>query len=312
MKVSDMGFTYRIYSNPRFFQHEMGLSHPESPKRLESLKALFESTPYYAQACLDVTRMAEREDILRAHKASYLDILEESVPDEDYTMLDGDTSMNPASLDAAKLAAGAALQGVDDLLAGRANHVFIASRPPGHHAEPHKAMGFCFLNTVFIAASYARANGAQRVALLDFDVHHGNGTDAMMRDKDSDGLFFISTHEWPLYPGTGGPDTSVAGKILNIPLPNRSGSTEMRDIYKYAVFPALKDFNPDLVVVSAGFDAHAADPLASLRWTNDDYAYLGKQLHAYKTLACLEGGYDTDALAEAADAFLRPLFGIST
>ena len=173
----------------------MGLLHPESPQRLKSLHALFTAQPHYAAHYHDVSRHPERDDLLRAHESVYLDILEETVPDEGYAYLDGDTSMNPFSYEAASFAAGAALQGIDDLIAGAADKVFIASRPPGHHAEPKTAMGFCFLNSVFIAASYARAKNIKRVALLDFDVHHGNGTDAMMRAKPSDGLYFISTHE---------------------------------------------------------------------------------------------------------------------
>jgi len=218
--------------------------------------------------------------------------------------------LNPFSLDAALMASGIMLEAVDNIKNGDADRIFCALRPPGHHAESHRGMGFCLLNHVFIAAQYARKAGFKKIALLDFDVHHGNGTDEMMKRYKPDNMMFFSTHEFPLYPGTGGPGTSIEGCVENICLPKNSGSEEMRESYKNNIFPALQSFSPDLVLISAGFDAHSDDPLATLRWTEADYKWLGENLCQFKSIACLEGGYQLNALKSSVNAFLEGFFNI--
>lgn len=282
----------------------MEQGHPESPERLRVLQNLFKNTTEYNSLLISSSSEFDEKILLKAHTSNYLALLEESVPDEGLMFLDGDTSINKHSLNAAKLVVSAAI----DAINSDAQHCFIAGRPPGHHAEPHKAMGFCLLNTVYIAAQCAKAKGLQRIAILDFDVHHGNGTDAMMRKNTDDAFLFISTHEWPLYPGTGAAETSIENRILNIPLPSNSGSSEMRHVYQNRVFPALQEYDPEIVIISAGFDAHSDDPLASLHWSEDDYLWLGEQLSKYKTVSNLEGGYNLDILPSCVNAYLKGLF----
>lgn len=283
-------------------------THPESPERLHALQHLFEKTPNYKSILTEASTDFDDEILLTAHTQSYLNLLEESTPDSGVMPLDGDTSLNQHSLKAALMVVNSALESVAAITNGDLNHIFIAGRPPGHHAEPNKAMGFCLLNTVYIAAQFAKKQGLSRIAIVDFDVHHGNGTDAMMRKNTDDNFLFISTHEFPLYPGSGDSDTSVENRILNIPLSSQSGSTEMRDVYENKVFPALKAYDPELVIVSAGFDAHRDDPLASLQWDESDYHWLGQQFSIYKTLSNLEGGYNLDILPSCVDAYLKGLF----
>ncbi len=282
----------------------MEQGHPESPERLRVLQNLFKNTTEYNSLLISSSSEFDEKILLKAHTSNYLALLEESVPDAGLMFLDGDTSINKHSLNAAKLVVSAAI----DAINSDAQHCFIAGRPPGHHAEPHKAMGFCLLNTVYIAAQCAKAKGLQRIAILDFDVHHGNGTDAMMRKNTDDAFLFISTHEWPLYPGTGAAETSIENRILNIPLPSNSGSSEMRHVYQNRVFPALQEYDPEIVIISAGFDAHSDDPLASLHWSEDDYLWLGEQLSKYKTVSNLEGGYNLDILPSCVNAYLKGLF----
>lgn len=286
----------------------MGESHPESPERLRVLDKLFQSKPEYKDILIEHSDNISDDLLLSAHTPTYLAVLEESVPEDGYIQLDGDTSLNPYSLSAAKQSVAASVNAIKVITAGECQHAFIAGRPPGHHAEPHKAMGFCLFNTVYIAAQAAKQKGLNRIAIVDFDVHHGNGTDAMMRRNTNNGFLFISTHEWPLYPGTGGPETSVDGHILNIPVQSHSGSAKMREIYEGEVFPAIEDYNPELLIVSAGFDAHKSDPLASLQWVEEDYHWLGKNFSKYKTLSNLEGGYNLESLPTCVDAYLSGLF----
>ena len=282
----------------------MEQGHPESPERLRVLQDLFENTTEYNPLLISSPSELDEKILLKAHTPSYLAHLEESVPDEGLMPLDGDTSINKHSFNAAKLVVAAAIDAVNS----DAQHCFIAGRPPGHHAEPHKAMGFCLLNTVYIAAQHAKTTGLKRVAILDFDVHHGNGTDSMMRKNTDDEFLFISTHEWPLYPGTGAAETSIENRIINIPLSSHSCSSEMRRAYQDKVFTALEAYSPEIIIVSAGFDAHRDDPLASLQWSEDDYLWLGEQLSKYKTVSNLEGGYNLDILPSCVNAYLKGLF----
>jgi acetoin utilization deacetylase AcuC-like enzyme len=228
-------------------------------------------------------------------------------------MLDGDTSLSPGSGEAALRAAGAVAAAVDAVAAGESANAFCAVRPPGHHAEPATAMGFCLFNNVAVGAHQARsAHGLRRIAVMDFDVHHGNGTQAMF-ERDPE-LFYASTHQMPLYPGTGSVGETGCGNICNAPLPPNAGSAEFRAAMSRRVLPALVAFAPDMLLISAGFDAHRADPLANLRLEEADYAWATDELLDLAARHCggrvvstLEGGYDLDALAASAAAHVGRL-----
>ena len=227
--------------------------------------------------------------------------------------VDPDTVISADSGEASLRAAGAMVAAVEAVMAGEATNAFCAVRPPGHHAESQRSMGFCLFNNVAVGALHAReALGADRVAVVDFDVHHGNGTQAIFEDDPS--LFFASTHEFPLYPGTGRADETGCGNIVNVPLGPGSGSAEFRAGMDRVVFPALRAFSPDLILVSAGFDAHERDPLATLRLVEDDYAWASERLCGIadevcggRLVATLEGGYDLDALAASVAVHVRAL-----
>jgi acetoin utilization deacetylase AcuC-like enzyme len=263
-----------------------------------------------------VRREAPRADlaaIARVHDAAYVREILDAVPEREYVALDADTIMSPRSGEAALRAAGATCAAVDAVVKGEAETAFCATRPPGHHAEPHRAMGFCLFNNVAIAAQRAReVHGLERVAVIDFDVHHGNGTQAMFEDEAS--LFYASTHQSPLYPGTGGPGETGVGNIFNVPLRPMAGSLEFRRAYSEHILPALDDFRPELVIISAGFDAHSRDPLAQLELHEDDYGWVTEQLlqcaarHAEgRVVSALEGGYDLQALKASTTTHVRAL-----
>jgi acetoin utilization deacetylase AcuC-like enzyme len=228
-------------------------------------------------------------------------------------MLDEDTFLSPGSINATLRATGAACFAIDQIYAGKARNAFCATRPPGHHAEAATAMGFCLLNHVAIAARHAQAeHGAEKVAILDFDVHHGNGTQAIFENDGS--VLYVSSHQDPLYPGTGHADETGCGNILNLPLPPDSGSAEFRRAWGVLGLPALRAFTPDLILVSAGFDAHEADPLAQLRLQFDDYDWITREICDYAATACagrvvsvLEGGYNLEALGQCARVHVQAL-----
>jgi acetoin utilization deacetylase AcuC-like enzyme len=257
---------------------------------------------------------ATREQLLRVHPADYVDRILGAVPAEGIVALDADTSLSPGSGEAALRAAGGVCAAVDAVMAGEADNAFCAGRPPGHHAEPDRAMGFCFFSNVAVAALHAReAHRLHRIAVVDFDVHHGNGTQAAFwNDPD---LLFVSTHQAPLYPGTGNPnERGVNGNILNIPLHPMAGGEEFRAAMSGVVLPRLAHFAPDFVFISAGFDAHEDDPLASLRLHEDDFAWATSEVCSVAVGACggrvvssLEGGYDLHALGRSAAAHVRAL-----
>ncbi len=289
-----------IYAHPLFIKHETPPSHPESPARYETLLTALSPFPQITPEPRPIEDL-----ILKAHTLSHLAFLKESTIEDEITCIDGkDIFLSTYSIDSAKQAVINICQAITDLKDGRIEHAFCLSRPPGHHAEANKAMGFCLFNTVFLGALHAKESGFTRVAILDFDVHHGNGTDTMIRAHEEENLFFISTHQSPLYPWTGDAETSTS-KILNYPLAPDTGSTEMRTLYTEKIFPALKDFAPDILLLSAGFDAHEADPHGGLNWTTDDYRWLGEQLKPYKTVSTLEGGYNLPALRDSVLAFIE-------
>jgi acetoin utilization deacetylase AcuC-like enzyme len=293
-------------------EHDPGAFHPERPDRLKAvLQGLGESE------FKNVERMqaprAEESHLTLCHPAEYVQAVLATIPESGRQHLDGDTAVSPGSGEAALRAAGAVVAAVDAVCTGKAQNAFCAVRPPGHHAEADQAMGFCLFNNVVVGAQHARkAHGLSRVAVIDFDVHHGNGTQHMF-ERDAH-LFYASTHQWPLYPGTGSEAEKGVGNIVNAPLRPHSGGTEFRDAFTRKILPALDKFAPELVIVSAGFDAHEDDPLASLMLHEDDYEWVTAALaelaktHAKgRMVSALEGGYDLGALAASSAAHVRAL-----
>ena len=298
--------TTRLYFHTACFDHDPGRMHPERPARLKAILDALEA-PEFAGLDRHEAPRAEIAQIARAHPEGFVQAVLAAVPTHGYAALDGDTTMSPGSGEAALRAAGAVCAAVDAVMTGAAGNAFCAVRPPGHHAEQAQAMGFCLFNNVAIGALHARAaHGIRRVAVVDFDVHHGNGTQAMF-EQDAE-LMFASTHQSPLYPGTGARhERGVANNIVNAPLPPMAGSSEFRSAVSQTIIPALDRFEPELVMVSAGFDAHEDDPLASLRFHDDDYGWVTEQLIEVarrhcggKLVSTLEGGYDLDALGRSA------------
>ena len=286
-----------IYTHPVGLKHETGPHHPECPDRLQVLLDLFAEKDWPTIPA----REAALEWIARCHPMTYLDRLQDALPDRGIEFLDNDTVLSPRSFDAALYAAGAVCQAVEDIVAGTAQRAFCAMRPPGHHAEPAKAMGFCLFNNVFVGALHAQSLGLEKIAIVDFDVHHGNGSDVMARLHP--GVFYASTHQWPLFPNTGGPDDQVPGRVLNIPLEAGAGPEIFRKAYIEQVFPALHNFKPDLLMISAGFDAHKDDPLANINLDEDDFAWITGELCKIaekwakgRVISVLEGGYNLPAL----------------
>jgi acetoin utilization deacetylase AcuC-like enzyme len=292
--------------------HDPGPHHPESPARLEAVLAAL-AEPGFAQLVRREAPKASLEQIALIHPGDFAARLLAAVPRQGYAAIDADTVLSPGSGEAALRAAGACIAAVDAVMKGEAQNAFCAVRPPGHHAEPRHAMGFCLFNNVAIAAMHARrAHKIERVAVIDFDVHHGNGTQAAF--EQDGGLLYASTHQMPLYPGTGAASERGVGNIVNAPLRPMSGSEEFRKAFSTIILPALDAFRPEFVIISAGFDAHRDDPLAQLMLVEADYAWCTERLvaiakkHAQgRIVSSLEGGYDLDALAESAAAHVAAL-----
>ncbi len=305
----------RLYTHGICEKHEMGDWHPESPARLQAILRTLGSSEF-AELDRREAPLGTFKQIERVHAPYYVESLFENVPAHGHVHLDPDTAINPSSGDAALRAVGALCEAVDAVVTGEANNAFCAVRPPGHHAESSAAMGFCLFNNIAIGAEHARhAHGLERVAMVDFDVHHGNGTqNHVFRYRD---LFYASSHQWPCYPGTGMEhETGVFNNICNVTLPPGSGSDEFRQGYLERILPALRTFRPELILVSAGFDAHVRDPLAQLRVETEDFAWITRQLMDVADDLCqgrivstLEGGYDLQALAASAGVHVRVLMG---
>jgi len=304
--------TTLLYTHPACFDHNTGRHHPECPARLKAVLEALGGDGFGELERREAPR-ATIEQIARVHPHGFVERLLAAVPEEGLAALDADTSLSPGSAEAALRAAGAVCAAVDAVVGGEAKNAFCAIRPPGHHAEPSRAMGFCLFNNVAIGAEQAReVHGLKRVAVVDFDVHHGNGTQAMF-EADPD-LFYASTHQSPLYPGTGARSERGVGNIVNAPLPPMAGSAEFRAAMTETVLPALEDFKPDFLIISAGFDAHRDDPLASLCLVEDDYAWATRELMRIAEASCeghvvsaLEGGYDLRALGASAAAHVSTL-----
>ena len=262
----------------------------------------------------DEAPRATTEQLIRVHPAEFVEKLDASTPMMGFVQVDGDTTLSPGSFEAALHSAGGAVFAVDEVMARRASNAFVATRPPGHHAETATAMGFCLFNNAAVAARHARAvHGASRVAIMDFDVHHGNGTQAIFWSDPQ--TLFVSTHQWPLYPGTGREtETGAAHNVVNLPLPPGTDGPAYRAAFAAKVLPRLDSFAPELVLVSAGFDGHAADPLANFDLLEEDFAWITERLveiarrHAGgRLVSVLEGGYDLEGLANSALAHVRGL-----
>jgi acetoin utilization deacetylase AcuC-like enzyme len=301
-----------LFTHPACLAHDTGPGHPERPARLQAILASLDG-PDFAALQRREAPLVTTEDLMLAHPARYIDTTLGAIPSEGLSMLDGDTLVSPGSREAALRAAGAVVAAVDAVMDGSASNAFCAVRPPGHHAEPDRAMGFCLFNNVVVGARRAqRRHGLKRVAIVDFDVHHGNGTETQaFADRN---LFYASTHQSPLYPGTGMGNDPRHPNVVNAPLPPHAGSDEFRIAMLDEIVPALRSFRPELVIVSAGFDAHADDPLAELRLTENDYAWATDELLAVahdcaggRLVSALEGGYNLAALARSAAAHVRAM-----
>ncbi|MGR3373902.1 histone deacetylase family protein [Pseudooceanicola nanhaiensis] len=302
--------TTALLTHPDCLNHLTPEGHPERVARLEALLPRLEGK--------DLLRvrapLAADDDLLLAHPQDHLDAIKAAEPERGIRQLDPDTWMSPGSLQAALRAAGGAVRAVDMVLSGEADNAFVACRPPGHHAETRAPMGFCLFGTVAIAAKHAlERHGLERVAIVDFDVHHGNGTQDLVQ---SDGrILFVSTHQMPLYPGTGAPsETGPAGTVLNIALDEGTTGEVYRHILTDTILPRLRAFRPELLILSAGFDAHANDPLAGISLETADFAFVTEELCRLaaevcegRVVSCLEGGYDLDALAESGEAHVDAL-----
>jgi acetoin utilization deacetylase AcuC-like enzyme len=291
--------------------HRVPGRHPESPARLSAVLDGLQDLSLDHRAA----PVARRDALELVHDGDYLDALDHAFPTDDgLRALDPDTFISAGSQEAASRAVGAVVAAVDAVLDGAAAHAFCAVRPPGHHAEPDAAMGFCLYNNVAIGALHAlRRRGLRRVAVIDFDVHHGNGTQTIAEREAH--LMFASTHEFPFYPGTGGADEhGLDGNVINCPLPEGTAGAAWRRIMERELLPAVDAFAPDLILVSAGFDAHEADPLAHLALHEEDYAWgaraileVAKSRSGGRVVSTLEGGYDLDALRRSAAAYVGAL-----
>ena len=293
--------------------HDPGPHHPECPDRWRAVTRALEDETFSTLPRAEAPQ-ATREQILRVHPEAYLNAILESAPATgDRVALDADTIMSHGSIEAALRSAGAAVAAVDAVCAGPIRHAFCATRPPGHHAEPARPMGFCLFANAAIAARHAQAvHGLKRIAVADFDVHHGNGTQACFEADAS--LMLASSHQWPLYPGTGAPHETGVGNIFNATLPPGADGAAFRAVWERLLLPALDAFAPELLIISAGFDAHVADPLAQLRLTEADFTWITAELcvlaarHASgRVVSVLEGGYDLDALGSSVAAHVRAL-----
>lgn len=303
-----------VFHHEACLAHDPGPGHPESAQRLHAvLHAL--RHPEFSQLSWREAPLGSRQQVLLVHDLEYVDAVAAAAPQRGLVALDGgDTVMSPGTWEAVMRCVGAACAGVDAVLASEAGNVFCATRPCGHHAEPDRAMGFCFFNQAAIAAVHAiETHGLQRVAVVDFDVHHGNGTQAAFFHRPE--LFFGSSHQSPLYPGTGAAsETGASGNIVNLPLPPGCGSELFRAQVTSELLPALRRFAPQLIVMSAGFDAHRSDPLASMNLEEEDFGWITREVMAIAREVCqgrivsiLEGGYSADGLAGGSAAHVRAL-----
>src|SRR5690349_6619420 len=289
----------------------MGPDHPECPDRLRAIHDQIIASGLEPHLAMREAPAATAEQLARVHDRRYVEAIEAAAPATGLRYLDPDTALNPHSVDAARHAAGAVVHGVDLVCSGDYQRAFCAVRPPGHHAESRRAMGFCVFNSIAVGAAHAlAARGLSRVAIVDFDVHHGNGTEDMFSDDPR--VLMVSTFQYPLYPYSG--VDNPAPNMVNVPLAAGSGSAEFRDAVVNHWLPALERHKPELILISAGFDAHREDPLAGLQFTENDYAWVTRELIAVakrhasgRIVSTLEGGYALSALGRSAAVHVREL-----
>ena len=292
-----------LIENPAGLNHLTPPGHPERVERLVEINEAL-SAPEFDDLTRMIAPMADEAALLLGHPQAYIDWVRAQMPESGRAALDADTHASPGSWEAALRGVGGCIAAVDAVLGGQARNAFVVTRPPGHHAEKTRAMGFCLFSTVAIAARHAlEHHGLSRVAVVDFDVHHGNGTQDVLWDEPR--ALFISSHQMPLYPGTGAAsERGGTNNVLNLPLPPGSDGSAMRRAYQTQGFARLREWAPELILISAGFDAHADDPLANLMWDEDDFAWITRALCDIADEVCggrvvstLEGGYDLPALA---------------
>ncbi len=302
-----------LITHPACLEHLTPMGHPERPDRLRAIERILENERFQTLA-REQAPAASLETIALCHPMDYIEAVRDATPKEGLARLDADTTMSPGSFEAALRAAGGATRAVDEVMDQAANNAFVAARPPGHHAETAVPMGFCLFNNAAIAARHAQAqHGVERVAIVDFDVHHGNGSQQIFWSDPT--VMYCSTHQMPLYPGTGAiSERGEHNTIVNAPLRPGDGGEEFREAFETAILPRLTDFRPDLVVISAGFDAHMRDPLANLNLLEPDFAWATKKLMDIadasaggRIVSMLEGGYDLDGLARSVAAHVTAL-----
>src|SRR5579883_404041 len=307
-----------LFTHEDCLNHNPGDEHPERPARLKAILSALDHADF-AGLERRAAPLAERADIALVHAADFVDAILAAAPKHGRVMIDSDTLLSPGSDRAALRAAGAVVAAVEAVCAGEAKTAFCAVRPPGHHAEPERAMGFCLFNSIAVGAAVAvNRHGLSRIAIIDFDVHHGNGTEAITEGRP--GWLYASSHQWPLYPGTGAAQhRGPHGNIVNATLPPGADSARFRSAFEERILPALDNFRPELLLISAGFDAHRSDPLAGLDLETEDFAWVTSALgdvaarHARgRVVSALEGGYDLQALADSAAAHVRALMASET
>jgi len=306
--------TTLYYSHPDFLFHETGAGHPECADRLRSITTALDA-PEFSSLIRVPAPLGTEQQIRLIHPLFHIEAIRAAIPKHGEHSLDNDTVVSPGSENAAFRAIGAVCDAVDKVLTGQANNAFCAVRPPGHHAEPDLAMGFCLFNNIAIAAEYARHHyRLERIAIVDFDVHHGNGTQAAFYKQPA--VLYASSHEMPNYPGSGYPQETGVGNIVNVPLTAGDTGIEFKKKYNAIILPALRNFKPQLLLVSAGFDAHKDDPLASIMLVEEDFRWLTQELMDIADRYCdvrmisvLEGGYNLKALASSVAIHVKTLLG---
>jgi acetoin utilization deacetylase AcuC-like enzyme len=310
-----------LVTDPAFLAHDTGPTHPESPQRLEAITRRLNESDLKEQLVRLPAPRVDRKWLETVHTSRHVDRVAQAMPEQGHAYLDADTPVSPGSYRAALQAVGGTLAAIDAVMENRIANAFCAVRPPGHHAEPSRAMGFCLFNNVAVGARYVQQrHGLLRVLILDWDVHHGNGTQAAFYDDPS--VLYVSLHQYPWYPGTGSAEEVGTGPgegyTLNLPMAAGLGDDEYLKAFDLRIRPAVRDFAPDFILISAGFDAHRDDPLAMMNVTEAGYRAMTESVRDWasttargRIVSCLEGGYNLTALADSVDAHIRSLAGLA-